>query len=278
MKDRIAGAPGRYSAVVTGGEYQKLLSGQPFAITMTRDDEPVVEGTPYNKAAVLPDNLATLLCPGVEDPTPADALGALQVNKAPAGYGLGEAHGRYCSDCHAFAEGGFYYVDINTANNPAAGSGSLFIQPIVASNGADFYLTLKSGAIIWHCYYSSFAKAWQPWECENPPMEIGVEYRTTERHDGKAVYAIRLDFGYLPDSSSKGATTPVLVDMAAAVVVGVSGHFVDDMGTTGGELFGLKEIVGHNTNICADKISLSITTDGDVSEFKAYPVIKYTKD
>lgn len=77
MKDRIAGAPGRYSAVVTGGEYQKLLMGQPFTITLTRDDKPEVEGTPYSKAAVLPDEVAHLICPDIEDPTPADAFRGL---------------------------------------------------------------------------------------------------------------------------------------------------------------------------------------------------------
>jgi hypothetical protein len=30
---------------------------------------------------------------------------------------------------------------------------------------------------------------WQPWEYENPPMLLGVEYRTTERFMGKPVYA-----------------------------------------------------------------------------------------
>lgn len=77
MKDRIAGAPGQYSAVVTAGEYQKLQSGHPFTITLTRDDKPEVEGTPYNKAAVLPDSLAKKICPNISDPTPADALAAL---------------------------------------------------------------------------------------------------------------------------------------------------------------------------------------------------------
>lgn len=90
MKDRIAGAPGQYSAVVTGGEYQKLQSGQPFNITIMRDDKPEVEGTPYSKAAVLPDDLAETLCPDIEDPTPADALKALSTGKAPSGYGYGD--------------------------------------------------------------------------------------------------------------------------------------------------------------------------------------------
>lgn len=35
-----------------------------------------------------------------------------------------------------------------------------------------------------NCYGGS----WHPLEWENPPMVLGVEYRTTERHDGKAVY------------------------------------------------------------------------------------------
>ena len=77
MKDRVAGAPGQYSGVVAGGEFQKLQSGQPFNITLMRDDKPEVEGTPYSKAAVLPDDLARLLCPGLEDPSPADAFRAL---------------------------------------------------------------------------------------------------------------------------------------------------------------------------------------------------------
>ena len=78
MTDRIPGAPGQFKAVVTEEELLKMQSGEEFTITMTRDDQPIVEGTPYSKAAVLPDALAQSLCPNVEDPTPADALKALK--------------------------------------------------------------------------------------------------------------------------------------------------------------------------------------------------------
>ena len=77
MTDRVPGAPGRYSGSLPEGELQKLQRGEPFAITLTRDDAPVVEGTPYSKAAVLPDELAEKLCPGVADPAPKDAFAAL---------------------------------------------------------------------------------------------------------------------------------------------------------------------------------------------------------
>lgn len=36
---------------------------------------------------------------------------------------------------------------------------------------------------------------WQPFEWENPPMVLGVEYRTTERYLGKPVYAKLVDCG-----------------------------------------------------------------------------------
>ena len=74
MKDRIARAPGRYSAIVPTEELEKLESGNAFEITLVRDDDPEEIGTPYNKASVLPDDLAERLCPDIEDPTPADAF------------------------------------------------------------------------------------------------------------------------------------------------------------------------------------------------------------
>ena len=82
MTDRIPGAPGRCKAVVTGAELQKLQTGEEFAITLRRDDQPIKEGTPYSKAAVLPDTVAAKLCPGLQDPTPGDAFAALQSQKA----------------------------------------------------------------------------------------------------------------------------------------------------------------------------------------------------
>ena len=77
MTDRVPGAPGQYSAVIAKEQLQKLQEGDAFTITLTRDDRPVKEGTPYSKAAVLPDALAEKLCPGMADPAPKDALEAL---------------------------------------------------------------------------------------------------------------------------------------------------------------------------------------------------------
>lgn len=77
MRDRLAAAPGQYNATVSAANLQKLQSGEQFTIQLKRNDRPIVEGTPYSKAAVLPDEVASKICPDVIDPTPADAFLAL---------------------------------------------------------------------------------------------------------------------------------------------------------------------------------------------------------
>ncbi len=80
MTDRVPGAPGQYQVVITPDEFAKLQNGESAIMTLTRDDQPITVGTPYSKAAVLPDELAALICPSVVDPTPADAYRGLKTN------------------------------------------------------------------------------------------------------------------------------------------------------------------------------------------------------
>lgn len=77
MTDRQTANPGQYKAVVSVAELTKMQNGEEFVLKLTRDDQPLTEGTPYNKESVLPDELAKVLCPDILDPTPADALAAL---------------------------------------------------------------------------------------------------------------------------------------------------------------------------------------------------------
>lgn len=77
MTDRKPGAPGQFKAIITLADLQKIQNGEEFTIILTRDDQPITEGTPYSKAAVLPDELAAVICPDILDPTPADALRSL---------------------------------------------------------------------------------------------------------------------------------------------------------------------------------------------------------
>lgn len=51
------------------------------------------------------------------------------------------------------------------------------------------------------CFYRKLSNGSVEWF--NPPMESGKEYRTTERYLGKPVYVKLVDFGALPNSTTK---------------------------------------------------------------------------
>lgn len=143
-----------------------------------------------------------------------------EIGAAPSGYGLGENNGRYCADCHGVTKGGLYYINYNTANKPdGVNGGSMFVQPIATDDGTDIYVELKSGASVIKCYYSSWGKAWQPWEWVNPPMTLGVEYRTTERWNGKTVYTVLVDCGTVVAGENTISTT-----FACSAVIGSRGQ------------------------------------------------------
>lgn len=49
-----------------------------------------------------------------------------------------------------------------------------------------------------HIRKRKFNGTWLPWEYINPPMTLGVEYRTTERWQYKTVYTKLVNFGKIP--------------------------------------------------------------------------------
>ena len=69
---------------------------------------------------------------------------------------------------------------------------------------------------------------WQPVEWINPPMQLGVEYRTTERYLGKPVYVKTINMGNLPDNAVKRASfqSNNVVDK----IVSVTGQRTTDSG------------------------------------------------
>lgn len=69
MKDRTPQSPGRVLITPEGG-------GAPFYATLQLADDPVDEGTPLNKANLLPDTTAALMGLGTAA-TPADMFLAL---------------------------------------------------------------------------------------------------------------------------------------------------------------------------------------------------------
>ena len=193
----------------------------------------------------------------------------IAINKssfAPSGYGLGETS-TYCENCNSVYKNGWYEVDTNTANLPAEGTaGTLFIHSIVTDNGTDIYQTIKSGVTVIQRYYSSWAGAWQPWEWVNPPMQAGVEYRTTERYMGMPVYVKMIEFGLLPNATSKNV---------AHGITGKSYNVRSEISCTGSG-----QMVEYNpaiTWVAATNTDVYITTDADFSTYAVYFTLWYTK-
>lgn len=189
FQDRVSTYPNRYKVTKPDGTSEY--------VTLERADEPTTVGTPLN-AAVFNSAFASMR-PNTWMPSLSD------IGAAPAGYGLGaksvfDGMKRVATDeeVQAIGESGLYYY-----NGPSLSDGCL-AGIIRAEVGSNIYKTL------WYTDFNGYHLrrelvngTWGPWEWENPPMTINVEYRTTERWDGNAVYCKRLSIGALPNNSAK---------------------------------------------------------------------------
>lgn len=109
----------------------------------------------------------------------------------------------------------------------------------------------------------------------NPPMELGVEYKTTERYMGKPVYVKVVDFGALPNATYKpvahnSSNIDYMVEVFAQAkkTTFPGGINIPMANGFGGER---ADIVSNNTHIY-------ITTASDMTAFDiCHVTLKYTK-
>lgn len=139
---------------------------------------------------------------------------------APAGYGLGANTGKLITDGNDALVGGWFYWENNDTNLPFT-YGHMRVDPRLSST---------SGQILMQTAYSDsypgcvaqrkmIDGAFKPWEWVNPPMMLGVEYRTTERYFGKPVYTQVISIGAI--GSGSGNVEHGIPDIS--VVVGLIG-------------------------------------------------------
>ena len=114
---------------------------------------------------------------------------------------------------------------------------------------------------------------WDAWESVNPPMQVGVEYRTTERYLGSPVYAKLIDVGILPNSTFK---TFMLEEAVGGKIVGAS---VITYGTEN-DGYNYSKVETSNVEVTynSDAGQLFLTYNIDNPDnFCAYILIKYCK-
>lgn len=138
-------------------------------------------------------------------------------NFAPAGYGLGG--GAYCRTISTLAkldnriQNGWYRLH---TNEPIVFDNFAFDYAYVRVDGYDenwvtqtIYPMVNAKHTVIYRHRFGGTGSWIL-EWENPPMELGVEYRTTERWDGKPVYAQRVNLGTLPNATSGAVPLPII--------------------------------------------------------------------
>ena len=117
-------------------------------------------------------------------------------------------------------------------------------------------------------------------EWVNPPMFLGVEYRTTERYMGKPVYVKAIDFGTLPNSTSKSIRDTSVGSVKD--IISYSAFFNTTQGDSVTIPYGLTSS-GHNCDIAevsggSTGIYVVILTKIDLSANTATIICKYTKN
>ena len=143
-----------------------------------------------------------------------DSLTASDVGAAPAGYGLGEYATRINADNGNVTD----LIDALVASWPKLSAG--FVGYGDSASGTTAYgnaliQKITSDYIIVQATWSNGAQmilrkhagTWSEREWRNPPMVSGVEYRTTERWNGKVVYTKLVDLGTLPTASTQKTVT-----------------------------------------------------------------------
>lgn len=110
-------------------------------------------------------------------------------------------------------------------------------------------------------------------EAINPYYELGKEYRTIERWNGKTVYTKLIDFGALPNNTTK----TVSANTKATAVIDAYGYAHNPTERNFMPLSGQR--IRLWASVSDSGSSVSIATDRDMSAFNTtYVVIKYTKD
>ena len=217
----------------------------------------------------------------------AETVAAALSNKAPAGFGFGDAiqeivtasaeesYETYCAKVDAVLDAmPDKTAKLVRAYPPAVyGNAGTTISLLYKSDANYAVLSnigsADAGLCGWRMFKlrhpsSSSPAVWMPFEWEHPPMKIGVEYRTSERYNGKPVYAKAINFGQAPNATYKDVSHGIENFSQLVSYTGMMG---------GANLIEASAL----DNIQINASNIRITTNSDVSANYVYLVLRYTK-
>lgn len=208
---------------------------------------------------------------------------ASDVGAAPAGYGLGGS-GTWVedlkdakNDLNDATKSGFYCWT-NTAANTPFGYGSLLVLnrggSKVTQIAIDPFMSGYGQIAVRHCTVVS-SNTWTAWEFINPPMNIGTEYRTTERYKGKVVYTKLVDLGALPNNTVKSVAHKI---SETATFIGFE-VFAKQSTSSLVQQFPLLGVDGTTNGKALVNASLvEVYTFANLSAYTGHAILRYIKD
>ena len=207
----------------------------------------------------------------------AKTTGEALAGKAPAGYGLGgEAEQKDWSEVDSITANGTYRFNgiHQTINGIYVVSAVMQVINFGGSYCTQILRTVENASGHYKSYTlvrSKGAIGWDAWECPDPPMEVGVEYRTTERWKNKVVYTKLVHMGTLPTA---GNVTACKHGAAATNILRCSAS------TSEGATIPIWYTDEYYGEIGADKNSVFVTAgpSSDYSIITCDVQIWYTKD
>ena len=154
------------------------------------------------------------------------------INAAPGGFGLGgdvvnaPKGGDERHDANLINATGFYRA---TGNTPVIGLRHYITHLQIGTKSALQFAATTSDET--YALREKTQAGWGEWEYINPPMEDGVEYRTTERHLGKPVYTQIVQFDNLSTSQSFSPGGEIFRAIGEYQYPDTSGKYVPNMPT-----------------------------------------------
>lgn len=191
---------------------------------------------------------------------------------APAGYGLGSLLATLKSNANSAVASGWYYLEPGATNSP---NSTYYV--VIRSDSLDGNSIVQT-AFVLDGYFSKLVRrrtfgTWGAWEWENPPMALGVEYRTTERWDGQTVFCKLVQCGKMPNATTKS------IDIGAGTtckIIRCKGRMV---GGTNYLTLPFKVDSTHEASCHGQNQNIVLYANYDLSNsYNAYIAAWYTKD
>ena len=234
--------------------YHDIAEGNTIVSTLSLNNSATIQST-----KPIPISAGGTGATTAEQARSALGITAANIKAAPDGYGLGTI--APSADWNSATVTGFYKGATNSPN------GQWWEGFVISYNETHCVQSAWRASENLHCERVMANGTFGEWEWVNPPMNLGTEYRTTERWQGKAVYTKLVDFGALPNSTLKqiqhGAAATNIVRYAAT--------------RSDGEAIPFWYSTSHIL-IDVSRSSIVLTTTFDGSAKTATVQIWYTKD